>query len=90
MGLAAAARGSDKWPQMPAFCAVPPAHEGRKKNVPTDETGGGKLTRRKHSFRLGSLDDHIGAQPRRRGSVQPVARALSTISREGGTKLASS
>jgi hypothetical protein len=41
MGLAAAARGSDKWPQMPAFCAVPPAHEGRKKNVPTDETGGG-------------------------------------------------
>jgi hypothetical protein len=34
MGLAAAARGSDKWPEKPTFCGFPTAGRERKKNVP--------------------------------------------------------
>src|ERR671919_1594154 len=56
MGLAAAARGSDKWPEKPTFCGFPTADQERKKNVPTGATGGGKLTGREHSFRWGSLN----------------------------------
>src|ERR687891_2849087 len=41
MGLAAAARGSDKWPEKPTFCGFPTADQERKKNVPTGATGGG-------------------------------------------------
>ena len=51
MGLAAAARGSDKWPEKPTFCGFPTADQERKKNVPTGATGGAKLTGCKHSFR---------------------------------------
>jgi hypothetical protein len=50
VGLAAAARGSDKWPGTPQFCRVPAADRERKKNVPTGETGGGRGTRVKHSL----------------------------------------
>jgi hypothetical protein len=35
MGLSAGARGSDEWPEMPAFCAIPVIAERREKNVPT-------------------------------------------------------
>jgi hypothetical protein len=31
MGLAAEARGSDKWPEMPTFCGVRTADQGRKR-----------------------------------------------------------
>jgi hypothetical protein len=49
MGLEAAARGSDKWPENPAFCAITPGAWDTKKNVPTGETGGATGTRVKHS-----------------------------------------
>jgi hypothetical protein len=52
MGSRAGARGSEEWPQMPAFRAVPAVAEGRKKNVPTGETGGGRGTWVKHSLLL--------------------------------------
>jgi hypothetical protein len=45
-GPQAGHRGSDKWPQMPAFCGVPAVRGALKKNVPTGATGGGKFTRR--------------------------------------------
>jgi hypothetical protein len=41
-GLAAGARGSDKWAEKPAFCAIPADAEPRKKNVPTGRFGGGR------------------------------------------------
>jgi hypothetical protein len=44
IGLPAGPRGSDEWPQMPAFCGVPAADDHREKNVPTGETGGGRGT----------------------------------------------
>ena len=44
MGLAAAARGSDKWPEKPTFCGFPTADQERKKNVPTGRLGGGRGT----------------------------------------------
>ena len=31
MGLSAAARGSDKWPEKPTFCGFPTADQERKK-----------------------------------------------------------
>src|SRR5919106_1838912 len=43
MGLAAAARGSDKWPEKPTFCGFPTAHQERKKTVPNGQTGGGSV-----------------------------------------------
>ena len=39
-GLSTGLHGSDKWPQRPAFRAVPAGPESRKKTVPTEETGG--------------------------------------------------
>jgi hypothetical protein len=45
MGSRAGAPGSEEWPRMPAFCAVPAVAEGGKKNVPTGETGGAGGTR---------------------------------------------
>jgi hypothetical protein len=39
-GLEAATRGSDKWPENPAFRGIPTANQSRKKNVPNGETGG--------------------------------------------------
>jgi hypothetical protein len=45
MALAAAARGSDKWPEKPTFCGFPTADQERKKNVLTGETGGGRVIR---------------------------------------------
>src|SRR5918996_6406833 len=45
MGLAAAARGSDKWPEKPTSCGFPTADQERKKNVPTRATGGGRGAR---------------------------------------------
>jgi hypothetical protein len=56
MGSRASARGSDKRPQRPKFCAIPTGLERQKKNVPTGETGGGKLTRRIHSFCWGCAE----------------------------------
>jgi hypothetical protein len=41
-GLSAGAGGSDKWPEKPRFCGVPAAPNGRIKNVPNGETGGGE------------------------------------------------
>jgi hypothetical protein len=58
MGSRAGARGSDKWPEKPTFCGFPTADQERKENVPNEQTGGGKLTRRKHSFRWGALKHH--------------------------------
>ena len=55
MGFRAGVRGSDKGPEKPTFCGFPTADQERKRNVPTGETGGGKLTRREHSFRWGAL-----------------------------------
>ena len=52
MGLAAAARGSDKWPEKPTFCGFSTADRERKKNVPTGETGGGKGSVVKPSLRV--------------------------------------
>jgi hypothetical protein len=43
--------GSDNLPGMAAVCGLPTADQELKKNVPTGRLGGGKLTRRKHSFR---------------------------------------
>jgi hypothetical protein len=37
------------------------ADQERKKNVPTERLGGGKLTRTKHSFRWASLNDDVRA-----------------------------
>ena len=56
-GLSGRVRGSETQPRMPAFCAIPAGGKRREKNVSTEETGGGKLTGRKHSFRWGSLND---------------------------------
>jgi hypothetical protein len=44
MAFGTSARGSDKWPEKPAFCAVPAGAECREKNVPNGETGGGRGT----------------------------------------------
>ena len=44
MGLQAGPRGSEEWPQRPAFCAVPAGAESMEKNVPNGETGGGRGT----------------------------------------------
>jgi hypothetical protein len=44
MGLTAAARGSDERARRPAFCAIAADADRKKKNVPSGETGGGKLT----------------------------------------------
>jgi hypothetical protein len=44
MGPQACPRGSEEWPQKPAFCAIPAGDKRRKKNVPTGETGGGRGT----------------------------------------------
>jgi hypothetical protein len=52
--------GSDKWPEKPMFCGFPTADQQRKKNVPTGATGGGKLTRTKHSFCPSSLQPPSG------------------------------
>jgi hypothetical protein len=41
MGPQACPRGSEEWPQKPAFCAIPAGDKRRKENVPTGETGGG-------------------------------------------------
>ena len=54
VGLSRGPGGSDNLPGMAAFCGIPTANQGRKKNVPNGRTGGGKLTRRKHSFRAAS------------------------------------
>jgi hypothetical protein len=62
MGPPVTARGSDGRPEKPKFRGVPAGAERRKKNVPTGENGGGKLTRRKHSFRWGALNDHSVAK----------------------------
>jgi hypothetical protein len=70
IGLPAGPRGSDEWPQMPAVCEVPARPKSAKKNVSDRETGGGKLTRRKHSFRWGSLNDHVGARRHHRGACK--------------------
>jgi hypothetical protein len=51
LGLEAAARGSDKWPEKPAFCAVAADADRRKKNVPTGRFGGGRGTVVKPSLR---------------------------------------
>jgi RNA-directed DNA polymerase len=40
---------------MAAVCGFPTADQERKKSVPTGRLGGGKLTRRKHSFRCASF-----------------------------------
>jgi hypothetical protein len=53
-GFRAGTRGSDEWPESPAFCAIPVGGKRRKKNVATGQTGGGKLTGCKHSFRWAS------------------------------------
>jgi hypothetical protein len=42
--LAAAARGSDKWPEKPTLCGFPTADQEPKKNVPTGCLGGGRGT----------------------------------------------
>jgi hypothetical protein len=42
VGLAAAAPGSDKWPEKPTFCGFPTADWERKKNVLNGRLGGGK------------------------------------------------
>ena len=44
MGFRAGARGSDKWPERPAFCGLSATAERRDKNVPTGETGGAEGT----------------------------------------------
>jgi hypothetical protein len=36
--------GSDNLPGMAAFCGIPAANQGRKKNVPSGQTGGGRGT----------------------------------------------
>ena len=51
MGFRAGARGSEKWPERPAFCGVPADAETRKKNVLNGETGGGRGTVVKPSLR---------------------------------------
>jgi len=53
MGLAAAARGSDKWPEKPTFCGFPTADQKRNKNVPTRCLGGGRGTVSKPSSVIG-------------------------------------
>jgi hypothetical protein len=58
MGFGGCPRGSDKWPEKPTFCGFPTADQEPKKNIPNGQTGGGKLTRRKHSFRWGALKHH--------------------------------
>jgi hypothetical protein len=63
VGLLAGPGGSDNWPGMAAFCGVPAADQERKKNVPNARTGGGKLTRREHSFRWASLNAIRDALP---------------------------
>jgi hypothetical protein len=45
VGLGAAARGSDKWPEKPTFCGFPTEDQERKKNVPTGRVGGGREAR---------------------------------------------
>jgi hypothetical protein len=40
MDLRTGALGSDQWPRVPAFCAIPAGAERREKNVPTDGIGG--------------------------------------------------
>jgi hypothetical protein len=54
VGLSRRLGGSDNFPGMAAFCGIPTADQEREKNVPNSETGGGKLTRSKHSFRSAS------------------------------------
>jgi hypothetical protein len=53
VGLSRGPGGSDNLPGMAAFRGFPTADQERKKNVPTDEIGGGKLTRREHSLCAG-------------------------------------
>jgi hypothetical protein len=68
VGVAVVLCGSDKRPEKPTFCGFPTADQERKKNISTDETGGGKLTRRKHSFRWGTLNHHhAGVRPHDEG-----------------------
>jgi hypothetical protein len=44
-GLLAGPGGSDNWAGMAAFCGVPAADQERKKNVSSEETGGGRGAR---------------------------------------------
>jgi hypothetical protein len=55
MAFATGARGSDKWPEKPAFCVVPAGPGRAIENVPNGKTGGGKLPGREHSFRWTSI-----------------------------------
>jgi hypothetical protein len=74
IGLPAGPRGSDEWPQMPAFCGVPAADDHREKNVPTGETGGGRAIRT-----LGTAQNAApepSAQPRSAGARPARAELL--------------
>ena len=44
MGSGGRPRGSEEWPQIPAFCGIPADAERTKKNVPTRRLGGGRGT----------------------------------------------
>jgi hypothetical protein len=46
VALSRAPGSSGNFSGMAAFCGIPTARQGRKKNVPTGRLGGGKLTRR--------------------------------------------
>jgi hypothetical protein len=45
VGLLRGPGGSDNLPGMAAFCGIPTANQGRKKNVPNGRTGGGRAIR---------------------------------------------
>ena len=55
--------GSDNLPGRAAFCGLQGPIHTLKKNVATGQTGGGKLTRREHSFRWASLNAIRDALP---------------------------
>ena len=84
MGLLARLRGSEEWPQRTAFCAIPAGYKRRKKNVPTEETGGGRGTVLQPSPpRFQRLMNHTNCGGCCLENPGPVA-AVSTGARSGG------
>jgi hypothetical protein len=63
MGFEARPHGSDNSPGMATLCGFLTADQEQEKNVPNGQTGGGKLTRRKHSFRWGALKHYESSLP---------------------------
>jgi hypothetical protein len=85
-GPSAGIGGSDIWAEKPALCGFPTADQERKKNVSTEEAGGAKLTRRKHSFRGFSMGaatrDAVAGKPTgsaRLGLAGQVMGAVSPV-----------